>query len=562
MKLKNALFASAALAALALPAAAQLATDVAGAPDFYTDPLGSADWRRGVSIELAERIHIQVYDELGQAAAARDIDCLRKWLKAVSDMRLVPAGQVQEQLLAGAEAQLADLVRELLAEAHEDMELDRARELAALASEAGLDPASSPVLRQLQHIIDAIERDAAVLNVLEPETVELDDITHLVPPGSAALEMQRHQLFELGSDAPCGVCKGEGKLTAVIDAEGMRANKTTRVALTPAGSIDFPSLVRANSGQVAPDSPTSSCSSTDDAGPSTALQLEQVCWMCRGSGRTSQWVDSLQAPPVLDDDVVCLICWGPAQYGLATTCDHFYCEDCIERSLDSMLELGQFPAYCPQCRADAGAELPVTGRIEEKTLTFLARRAVISDDIRLRVIREQRRAAGEALLFACPAECGNVLLHREPEYSLRVGTDGTDRRRVIRPGICRCGALVCVECHVLVAPDELHACAEGADVDEATLTALSRTGKRCPCCGTSIERVSGCNVILCGNNAHGSIVDAVRKGGCGFQFNWDTLEPVSSTYIGVDGESKNGIVSPEEQREAMRIARRGAVPAS
>ena len=39
-----------------LPDAAELAADIAGAPNFYTDPLGSADWRRGVSIELAERI--------------------------------------------------------------------------------------------------------------------------------------------------------------------------------------------------------------------------------------------------------------------------------------------------------------------------------------------------------------------------------------------------------------------------------------------------------------------------------------------------------------------------
>jgi len=39
-----------------LPSAAALADDIADCPDFYTDPLGSADWRRGVSIELAERI--------------------------------------------------------------------------------------------------------------------------------------------------------------------------------------------------------------------------------------------------------------------------------------------------------------------------------------------------------------------------------------------------------------------------------------------------------------------------------------------------------------------------
>ena len=40
----------------ALPDPTELAADIAAAPDFYTDPLGSADWRRGVSIELAERI--------------------------------------------------------------------------------------------------------------------------------------------------------------------------------------------------------------------------------------------------------------------------------------------------------------------------------------------------------------------------------------------------------------------------------------------------------------------------------------------------------------------------
>jgi hypothetical protein len=40
----------------AIPAASELAADIASAPDFYTDPLGSADWRRGVSIELGERI--------------------------------------------------------------------------------------------------------------------------------------------------------------------------------------------------------------------------------------------------------------------------------------------------------------------------------------------------------------------------------------------------------------------------------------------------------------------------------------------------------------------------
>jgi CO/xanthine dehydrogenase FAD-binding subunit len=40
----------------ALPDAATLAADVADAPGYYTDPLGAADWRRGVSVVLAERL--------------------------------------------------------------------------------------------------------------------------------------------------------------------------------------------------------------------------------------------------------------------------------------------------------------------------------------------------------------------------------------------------------------------------------------------------------------------------------------------------------------------------
>lgn len=39
-----------------MPGAGELRDAVAGATDFYTDPLGSADWRRGVSVVLAERL--------------------------------------------------------------------------------------------------------------------------------------------------------------------------------------------------------------------------------------------------------------------------------------------------------------------------------------------------------------------------------------------------------------------------------------------------------------------------------------------------------------------------
>lgn len=53
----------------ALPDPETLAADITAAPDFYTDPLGSADWRRGVSIELAERIRQELASPAETAVA-------------------------------------------------------------------------------------------------------------------------------------------------------------------------------------------------------------------------------------------------------------------------------------------------------------------------------------------------------------------------------------------------------------------------------------------------------------------------------------------------------------
>ncbi len=43
-----------------LPDAATLAAAVAGAPGYYSDPLGAADWRRGVSLVLADQIRTEL----------------------------------------------------------------------------------------------------------------------------------------------------------------------------------------------------------------------------------------------------------------------------------------------------------------------------------------------------------------------------------------------------------------------------------------------------------------------------------------------------------------------
>lgn len=52
-----------------VPGAGELRDAVASATDFYTDPLGSADWRRGVSAVLAERLRQSFARELQEGAA-------------------------------------------------------------------------------------------------------------------------------------------------------------------------------------------------------------------------------------------------------------------------------------------------------------------------------------------------------------------------------------------------------------------------------------------------------------------------------------------------------------
>ena len=45
-----------------IPDAAALAAAISGAAGYYSDPLGAADWRRGVSVVLGERIRRDLFD--------------------------------------------------------------------------------------------------------------------------------------------------------------------------------------------------------------------------------------------------------------------------------------------------------------------------------------------------------------------------------------------------------------------------------------------------------------------------------------------------------------------
>ena len=122
--------------------------------------------------------------------------------------------------------------------------------------------------------------------------------------------------------------------------------------------------------------------------------------------------------------------------------------------------------------------------------------------------------------------------------------------RGARLGRCPCGALICKHCKGLVKPADAtrHVCdaflptevqqrvrdAEKAAVAakaaaEKELKMLKSTvwnGKECPACGLLLQKNAGCSVMMCGANAHSSMALAMRQGGCGHEFDWNSMKPL------------------------------------
>ena len=81
---------------------------------------------------------------------------------------------------------------------------------------------------------------------------------------------------------------------------------------------------------------------------------------------------------------------------------------------------------------------------------------------------------------------------------------------------------------------------------------LASIGKKCPACGKVVQKTDGCNLMMCGTNAHGSVANALRNGGCAHIFNWETLKPMSDEhgYTGLDGKWKRG-KGPKTERQVL-----------
>jgi hypothetical protein len=289
---------------------------------------------------------------------------------------------------------------------------------------------------------------------------------------------------------------------------------------------------------------------------------KEPCWICKGSGRTSSWVENngLGIEDQIADpgsEKMCLICYSePGKYGMSIDCEHLYCEECIHESLKAMLNLGQFPPYCTMCRADGHGKQPTTGKITRPVLTFLQERGVFSKSFQFRFVAGMMRVGDHnsdpinvSETINCPAGCGTVLYIEEPIYRI---IDGTS---ILQLSGCPCGAHFCMKCEELCNDSLVHDCKalqkekkmpknddKLVALDQEAFALASQIGKACPVCGMFIEKNDGCEWMMCGCNSHGKLAVAMRNGGCGIAFNWNSMKVADDPcgYKDMDEEHVRG----------------------
>ena len=84
-----------------------------------------------------------------------------------------------------------------------------------------------------------------------------------------------------------------------------------------------------------------------------------------------------------------------------------------------------------------------------------------------------------------------------------------------------------------------HRCPEAKDSrlesDIASIQMMKKLGKKCPNCDMFIIKNEGCDIMMCGDAAHGDLRKAIKAGGCGQTFRWSTLEKIEDTIMNFEG---------------------------
>lgn len=261
-----------------------------------------------------------------------------------------------------------------------------------------------------------------------------------------------------------------------------------------------------------------------------------ACWVCQGEGVTSKWLEPFDDASKFndvkarDEKPECPVCFTEATYSVSTSCEHLFCDTCIQFSLQAMLDVGQLPAFCPQCRAESGGREPACGRIDDEALAYLQWAGVITKEFLLRFVKQQNRTLDikEPDYFECPGKCGEWLLAEDVAYEAKnIGKvhNGPNGKPVYGLGSCpSCSVQICVNCHS--AADDPHTCPHieeeikaRKEEDDETLKMIATVGKKCPHCGVLTQKNDGCNFMTCSQCKQCWCWETGKKrygpGGCG-----------------------------------------------
>ena len=82
----------------------------------------------------------------------------------------------------------------------------------------------------------------------------------------------------------------------------------------------------------------------------------------------------------------------------------------------------------------------------------------------------------------------------------------------------------------------------------AKVVASDESIKECPICGSPIQKTYGCDYMMCGHSAHGSLGQAIRNGGCGVVFYFSNLGIIQRDHwTDLDGVRVGGVAVTARQ---------------
>merc|ERR1711990_379082 len=93
---------------------------------------------------------------------------------------------------------------------------------------------------------------------------------------------------------------------------------------------------------------------------------------------------------------------------------------------------------------------------------------------------------------------------------------------------------------------------EMCKAEQEMLARVITNGKKCPGCGSLMQKTEGCHIMMCGTNAHGKVADALCNGGCACIFDWNTGRPCEDGhgYTDIHGQWVRG-KGPKTERQVL-----------